>query len=79
MSCGSLQVAQHPNPAQGDEFDFEQYQKNYTGRCIPLFAIDPKKRLHVFVENGSLKPESDWTVISLIQSENDIAKESVQI
>jgi CPA1 family monovalent cation:H+ antiporter len=63
----------------GDEFDFEQYQKNYTGRCIPLFAIDPKKRLHVFVENGSLKPESDWTVISLIQSENDIAKESVQI
>ncbi|MEE8320964.1 MAG: sodium:proton antiporter [Gammaproteobacteria bacterium] len=54
----------------GDEFDFEQYKTNYADRSIPLFAIDPKQRLHVFVENGSLQPKSDWTVISLIQPEN---------
>ena len=56
----------------GNEFDFDKYQEEYSGRCIPLFAIDPKHKLHVFVENGSLVPQSDWIVISLIQSDNKI-------
>jgi CPA1 family monovalent cation:H+ antiporter len=51
----------------GDEFDFEHYKANYTDRSIPLFAIDPKQKLHIFVENGSLQPQSGWIVISLIQ------------
>lgn len=51
-----------------EEFSFEQYMKEYNGRAIPLFAIDNKERLQIFVANGKMKPESGWTIISMIQS-----------
>ena len=31
-----------------------------------MFAIDDKKRLHVFVVNGEMKPEANWTIIAMI-------------
>jgi NhaP-type Na+/H+ or K+/H+ antiporter len=51
----------------GDEFDFEAYMAKNTGKIIALFAIDHKKRLQFFVTDGKMKPESGWTIISLIQ------------
>jgi hypothetical protein len=65
-----LEEAGYPDSGIFCSPDIEQYKTNYADRSIPLFAIDPKQRLHVFVENGSLQPKSDWTVISLIQPEN---------
>lgn len=51
----------------GDEFDFEAYLAKNTGKIIPLFAIDSKNRLEFFVADGKMKPESGWTIISLLQ------------
>lgn len=52
-----------------DEFTFENYLAQYNERIIPMFAIDTKQRLHIFVANGKMKPESGWTIISMIQPE----------
>jgi hypothetical protein len=54
-----------------DEFTFEQYLKKYEGSIIPMFAIDNKQRLHVFVANGEMKPKPDWIIIAMIDKEND--------
>lgn len=51
----------------GDEFDFEAYLNKHEGKIIPLFAIDNKKELQFFVIDGKMKPESGWTIISMIQ------------
>lgn len=52
-----------------DEFTFEQYLEKHGERVIPLFAIDNKKRIQIFVTNGEMKPESGWTIIGMIQAE----------
>ena len=49
-----------------DEFTFEQYLKKYEKGIVPMFAIDDKKRLHVFVVNGEMKPEANWIIIAMI-------------
>jgi hypothetical protein len=36
-----------------------------------MFAIDNKQRLHVFVANGEMQPEPGWTIIAMIDKEND--------
>jgi len=53
-----------------DEFTFEQYLKKYEGSIIPMFAIDNKQRLHVFVANGEMKPKPDWIIIAMIDKVN---------
>ncbi len=53
-----------------DEFTFEQYLKKYKGGIIPMFAIDDKQRLHVFVVNGEMRPEPSWTIIAMIDRES---------
>lgn len=52
-----------------DEFSFEQYLEKYGERVIPMFSIDNKQRLQIFVSNGKMKPESGWTIIGMIQPE----------
>ena len=52
-----------------DEFTFEQYLEEYGERITPLFAIDNKQRIQIFVANGKMKPESGWTIIGMIQAE----------
>lgn len=53
-----------------EEFSFEQYQEEYGDRIIPMFAVDNKKRLHIFVSNGNMKPEAGWTITAMIQAES---------
>ena len=53
-----------------DEFTFEQYLKKYEGGIVPMFAIDDKQRLHVFVANGEMQPEPGWTIIAMIDKES---------
>ncbi len=52
-----------------EAFDFEAYLQTYDNRCIPLFAIDPRGRLHVFVAGGQLRPAAGWTVLGLVSPE----------
>lgn len=49
-----------------EEFNFDTYIKQYGDRSVPLFAIDNKGRLHIFVTNGKMKPEKEWKIISLV-------------
>jgi len=49
-----------------DEFDFSQYNEKYGDNYIPLFAIDPKGYLRPFTVLEPPKPESGWTMISMI-------------
>ncbi len=54
-----------------DDFSFEDFRTKHGKRAIPLFAISPKNRLEVFIAGGKLQPAADWSIISLIQEEED--------
>ena len=55
----------------GEDFDFEAYRNQYGKRAIPLFAIDPRGRVQVFVADGKLEPGRDWTLLSLVEPEGE--------
>ncbi len=50
-------------------FGFADYLAQYGSRVLPLFAIDSRDRLHMFTVERLLRPDADWTVIGLIQSD----------
>ncbi len=52
-----------------DEFDFDSYLQQHGERSIPLFALDTKNRLHIFVTDGQMRPETGWKIISMVQPE----------
>jgi NhaP-type Na+/H+ or K+/H+ antiporter len=52
-----------------ESFDFDAYYKKYYKKAIPLFALDPKKRLRVFSAEHALSPGPGWTLLSLIQKD----------
>lgn len=59
----------------GDDFSFEDFKNKYGKRATPLFAIDPRSRIQVFVVDGKLAPDTDWVVLSLIEpSEEEKAR-----
>ncbi len=49
-----------------ESYDFEAYQQHYQGRVIPLFAIDPKQRLHIFTQEAPPSPGEGWTILGLV-------------
>jgi CPA1 family monovalent cation:H+ antiporter len=53
-----------------DEFTFEQYLKQYGDRVIPMFAINNKQQLQIFVAKGKMKPESGWIITGMIQAKS---------
>ena len=54
-----------------ESFSFTDYQQQYGNRAIPLFTLDNKGKLRFFVANKNIEPEQDWTIISLVQDEQD--------
>lgn len=53
------------------EFGFEEYKKTYGKSAIALLAVDPRDRLRFFHAEGQIKPDAGWTIISLINKENN--------
>ncbi len=51
-----------------EEFSFENFLERNKDKCIPLFALNEKGRLHPFVVENPPKPEAGWTIVSLMQS-----------
>ncbi len=50
-----------------EEFDFDAY-KLAEGRIVwPLFAIDPRDRIHVFTSEKKPKPQPGWNIIGLVR------------
>ncbi|MGD8577563.1 MAG: sodium:proton antiporter [Thiohalophilus sp.] len=50
-----------------EDFGFEDFQEKYGKHAIPLFAIDPRGRIQLFVADGKMVPGSNWTILSLIE------------
>lgn len=57
--------AEIKNTKLSTEFGYQQFLDRNKGKAIPLFAISPKGRVDVFVENGKVKPEPGWSILSL--------------
>jgi len=51
-----------------DNFSFNDLLTE-QGKRYPLFAIDSRDRIHVFCDDREITPETDWSVISLEQSQ----------
>ena len=51
-----------------ESFTFENYLAR-NKRAIPMFAISPKGRLHIFTAEKQVRPETGWTVLGLIAPE----------
>jgi NhaP-type Na+/H+ or K+/H+ antiporter len=54
-----------------ENFDFDAWYRKYYNRAVPLFAIDPKGRLHVFTVDHKVQPGPDWTLLSLVEPERE--------
>ena len=52
-----------------DSFSYEDYQKQYGKRAIPLFAFNEKRQLRFFTDKAELVPGPGWTITSLVQEE----------
>ncbi|MEG3765846.1 sodium:proton antiporter [Alteromonas sp. 14N.309.X.WAT.G.H12] len=52
--------------ALSDEFTFEDYEKTYKDRAIPLLALDENNRSHAFLDGQETNPKAGWKVISLV-------------
>ncbi len=50
-----------------DSFTFQDYLTQHDKKSIPLFAINPKGRLHIFSVEYQPSPSAGWTVLSLIE------------
>jgi NhaP-type Na+/H+ or K+/H+ antiporter len=49
-----------------DEFTFEDFQTKYEQRACVLFVLDSRDRISPVKDMESLKPENDWTLVSLV-------------
>jgi hypothetical protein len=57
-----------------EEFDFDDFLIEKGSEAEPLFAINPKGRLYVFVVEEELHPEAGWTLISLYTNPQKVEK-----
>ena len=60
-----------------DEFGFDDYIAKNEGKISPLFAINSKGKIGVFVAEGEMKPEAGWTIMSLAPTESPLNSEEV--
>lgn len=57
-----------------EKFDMSDLLHESEARALPLFALDPKGRLHVYAQDGDPEPEAGWTVIAMYPAEAAKAK-----
>ncbi len=49
-----------------ESFSFEDYCKRYADGGLPLFAVTPGGRIHVFEPDHAFEPAAEWTIIGLV-------------
>lgn len=54
-----------------DSFTFEDYRSHYGDDALPLFAVTPNGRIHVFEPEPAFEPGPDWTIIGLVPKDGD--------
>lgn len=55
-----------------DSFSYDDYQKQYGKRAIPLFAFNAKRQLRFFTDDMTLIPSAGWTITALIQQAPEV-------
>jgi NhaP-type Na+/H+ or K+/H+ antiporter len=58
-----------------ESFGMEQLFDTHGEKTIPLFAIDPRERIHVFCAEDQVSAEAGWSVISLVDKVAEINTE----
>ena len=53
-----------------EEFTFADYKQEYNGRLLPLCAIEPKGKVHLFTNQTTIDPKPEWKIISLIKHQD---------
>lgn len=48
-----------------DQFPYEKYLRQENVRRVPLFAIDPKNRIHPLTPNRKISPQANWKIIGI--------------
>jgi len=61
-----------------DDFTIEDLQEEHQ-RVLLLFAVSPKGNLQIFVEKGTMKPLSGWTIISLVQNPDEAESTKMEV
>lgn len=59
-----------------ESFNLDDYNHKYQRRAIPLFAIDSRGRVRPYTVEDGPKPSEGWTIVGLIQTDEEEAKES---
>lgn len=54
-----------------EEFDYRDFLREHWKRMVPLFAVDPKNRLHIFTAGEDLEPGPGWRISALVRPETD--------
>lgn len=49
-----------------EDFDYEDFQKQYGETAVPMFLITEQKTLRVFSADAKLEPEAGQTIIALV-------------
>ncbi len=57
-----------------EEFEFEAFVAKHRHQAIPLFAISPRGKFHVFCEEQPLEPKPGWSIVYLHGDEADNLK-----
>ncbi len=57
-----------------ESFGMDQLFETHGERTIPLFAIDPRERIHVFCAEQTITAEAGWSVVSLVENALETGK-----
>lgn len=52
-----------------DSFTIEHYRETYGDRALPLCALEPNGKVHIYTIAHEFKPKAEWQIISLITPE----------
>lgn len=52
-----------------EEFDFDTYCTTPDRQAWPLFAVDPRDRIHVFTMTSRPRPQAGWQIIGLVEDQ----------
>ncbi len=48
-----------------EAFTFADLKEKHGDEYLPLFAVDPQERMHIFVKGGQLDPGPGWSILAL--------------
>lgn len=77
MASALSQKGEIRSTTLSDKFDFKTFlERNQKRGVVPLFALKPDGKIHVFSDKGQISPKAEWTIIYLLV-EGDKVEEKI--